>query len=133
MAQFELNGTTVTCRDDHPHLLEALRAELGVISPKDGCSPTGQCGCCAVLLNGRARVACQVPLDKVEGASVVTLEGFDAAERDRYAGIFADHGALQCGFCIPGILVRTKALIDRKGADLTREEASRHLGGHLCR
>ena len=133
MAQFELNGTTVTCRDDHPHLLEALRAELGVISPKDGCSPTGQCGCCAVLLNGRARVACQVPLDKAEGASVLTLEGFDPAERDRYAGIFADHGALQCGFCTPGILVRAKALIDRKGADLTREEASRHLGGHLCR
>ncbi|MCY3925134.1 MAG: molybdopterin-dependent oxidoreductase, partial [bacterium] len=133
MAQFELNGTTVTCRDDHPHLLEALRTELGIISPKDGCSPTGQCGCCAVLLNGRARVACQVPLDKVEGASVVTLEGFDPAERDRYAGIFADHGALQCGFCIPGILVRAKALIDRKGADLSREEASRHLGGHLCR
>ncbi|MDE0194086.1 MAG: molybdopterin-dependent oxidoreductase, partial [bacterium] len=133
MAQFELNGTNVTCRDDHPHLLEALRAELGVMSPKDGCSPTGQCGCCAVLLNGRARVACQVPLDKAEGASVVTLEGFDPAERDRYAGIFADHGALQCGFCIPGILVRAKALIDRKGADLSREEASRHLGGHLCR
>ena len=133
MAQFELNGTTVECRDDHPHLLEALRSELGIISPKDGCSPTGQCGCCAVLLNGRARVACQVPLDKVEGASVVTLEGFDPAERDRYAGIFADHGALQCGFCIPGILVRAKALIDRKGADLSREEASRHLGGHLCR
>ena len=133
MAQFELNGTTVTCRDDHPHLLEALRTELGVISPKDGCSPTGQCGCCAVLLNGRARVACQVPLAKVEGAAVVTLEGFDPAERERYAGIFADHGALQCGFCTPGILVRAKALIDRKGADLTREEASRHLGGHLCR
>ena len=133
MAQFELNGTTVTCRDDHPHLLEALRTELGVISPKDGCSPTGQCGCCAVLLNGRARVACQVPLAKAEGASIVTLEGFDPAERERYAGIFADHGALQCGFCTPGILVRAKALIDRKGADLTREEASRHLGGHLCR
>ena len=60
-------------------------------------------------------------------------EGFNASERDLYATTFAAHGALQCGFCTPGILVRTKALIDRKGTKLTREEASRHLGAHLCR
>ncbi|MEE2768199.1 MAG: molybdopterin cofactor-binding domain-containing protein, partial [Actinomycetota bacterium] len=133
MTSFDLNGTTATADDDHPHLLAALRDELGIISPKDGCAPSGQCGSCTVLVDGKARVACQTPMGRVAGTTVLTLEGFDAAERDLYATAFAAHGALQCGFCIPGILVRTKALIDRKGAELTREEASRHLGAHLCR
>jgi len=130
---FDLNGTTITTSGNHPHLMAALRDELGVISPKDGCAPSGQCGCCTVLVDGRARVACQTSMERAEGAQVVTLEGFNASERDLYATTFAAHGALQCGFCTPGILVRTKALIDRKGTKLTREEASRHLGAHLCR
>ncbi len=133
MTTFELNGTPVTIRGNHPHLLSALREELDVISPKDGCSPTGQCGCCTVLIDGKARVACQVSLDKTAGSSVTTLEGMDPEEVDRMARAFAACGALQCGFCTPGIAVRAKALIDRKGSALTREEASRHLGGHLCR
>lgn len=133
MSEFTCNGTPVTIGGDHPHLLSALRDELGIISPKDGCSPTGQCGCCTVLIDGKARVSCQVDLDKVAGKDVVTLEGIDAAEVDHMASAFAACGALQCGFCTPGIVVRTKALIDKKGADLTREEASRHLGAHLCR
>jgi len=130
---FDLNGTTITASRNHPHLMAALRDELGVISPKDGCAPSGQCGCCTVLLDGRARVACQTSMERAEGTQVLTLEGFNASERDLYATTFAAHGALQCGFCTPGILVRTKALIDRKGTKLTREEASRHLGAHLCR
>ena len=133
MTTFDLNGTTITTSGNHPHLMAALRDELGVISPKDGCAPSGQCGCCTVLVDGRARVACQTSMERAEGAQVVTLEGFNASERDLYATTFAAHGALQCGFCTPGILVRIKALIDRKGTKLTREEASRHLGAHLCR
>ena len=133
MTTFDLNGTTITTSGNHPHLMAALRDELGVISPKDGCAPSGQCGCCTVLVDGRARVACQTSMERAEGAQVVTLEGFNASERDLYATTFAAYGALQCGFCTPGILVRTKALIDRKGTKLTREEASRHLGAHLCR
>lgn len=133
MTTFELNGTEVTIRGNHPHLLSALREELDIISPKDGCSPTGQCGCCTVLIDGKARVACQVSLDKAAGHTVTTLEGMDPDEVDRMARAFAACGALQCGFCTPGIAVRTKALLDRKGSALTREEASRHLGGHLCR
>jgi xanthine dehydrogenase molybdenum-binding subunit len=131
--EFVLNGRPVTVRADHPHLLAALREELDVTSPKDGCSPSGQCGCCTVLTDGKASVACQQALTKVAGRHVVTLEGFDEDERQRFADAFAASGGLQCGFCIPGIVVRAKALIDRKGADLTREEASRHLGGNLCR
>jgi aldehyde oxidoreductase len=133
MSEFILNGETVTARDDHPHLLAALREELGITSAKDGCSPTGQCGCCTVLIDGKARVSCQTSMDKVAGSEVVSLEGMDPAEVARMADAFAACGALQCGFCTPGIVVRTKALIDKNGANLTREQASRHLGAHLCR
>jgi xanthine dehydrogenase molybdenum-binding subunit len=132
-SDFTLNGRPVSVRDDHPHLLAALREELDVTSPKDGCSPTGQCGCCTVMIDGKAQVSCQLPLAKVAGRSVTTLEGFDPGERERLADAFAATGALQCGFCTPGILVRVKSLLDKKGAGLTREDASRHLGAHLCR
>jgi selenium-dependent xanthine dehydrogenase len=130
---FVCNGQPVSVRSDHPHLLAALREELDVTSPKDGCSPSGQCGCCTVLVDGKAIVACQQPLTKVAGKSVVTLEGVDEEERQRYADAFAACGGLQCGFCIPGIIVRAKAQIDKKGADLTRQDMARHLGAHLCR
>ena len=133
MTRFRLNGHEVEARSDHEHLLAALRDELGVRSPKDGCAPSGQCGCCTVLVDGKARVSCQTSMEKSAGADIVTLEGFDPAERDRLAAAFAAHGALQCGFCTPGILVRTKAMIDKKGSDLTRDGAARLLGAHLCR
>ena len=129
MTTFTLNGTAVEVPDDRAHLLVALREDLGIISAKDGCAPSGQCGCCTVLLDGKAVVACQVSLEKVAGREVVTLEGIE--ERQRLADAFAAAGALQCGFCTPGILVRTKALLEK--GDLTREKAARHLGAHLCR
>jgi len=130
---FRLNGEEVSTSGGHEHLLAALRDELHVFSPKDGCSPTGQCGCCTVLVDGKARVACQTSLEKSNGAEIVTLEGIDEAERAQMATAFAAFGALQCGFCTPGILVRTKAMIDKKGADLTRANAAALLGGNLCR
>jgi xanthine dehydrogenase molybdenum-binding subunit len=130
---FTLNGSVVRARADHPHLLAALRDELHVTSPKDGCSPTGQCGCCTVLIDGKARVSCQTSMEKADGSDVTTLEGVDRDEVDRMADAFAACGALQCGFCTPGIVMRTKALIDKNGSSLTREQASRHLGGNLCR
>jgi xanthine dehydrogenase molybdenum-binding subunit len=131
-ARFTLNGTEVEV-GDHPHLLAALREELDVTSPKDGCSPTGQCGCCTVLVDGKPTVSCSLALDRVDGRQVTTLEGLDPAERDRYAAAFAATGALQCGFCTPGIVVRAKYLVDKDGPALTRDKAARHLGGHLCR
>ena len=72
---FTLNGSDVSARHDHPHLLAALREELDITSPKDGCSPTGQCGCCTVLLDGKARVACQTSMEKVAGADVDDARG----------------------------------------------------------
>lgn len=131
--EFELNGAPVTVRADHPHLLAALREELDVTSPKDGCSPSGQCGCCTVMIDGKVQVSCTYPVDKVAGRSVTTLEGVDAEERQRFADAFASCGGLQCGFCIPGIVMRAKAQIDKKGADLRRDDMARHLGAHLCR
>jgi xanthine dehydrogenase molybdenum-binding subunit len=128
-----VNGQDLAVERPHPHLLAALREELDVLSPKDGCSPTGQCGCCTVLLDGKAVVSCQISLERAEGRSIMTLEGFAEKDRTRLADAFAATGALQCGFCTPGILVRTQALLDRKGEGLTRAEAARHLGAHLCR
>ena len=130
---FRLNGSEVRAAADHPHLLAALREELGITSPKDGCAPSGQCGCCTVLVDGKATVSCQVSMDKVSGKEVITLEGFDTAERERLARAFAATGALQCGFCTPGIVVRAKALIDQKGAALDRATIESRLGAHLCR
>ncbi len=131
--EFTVNGTPVSVRGNHPHLLSALRDELDITSAKDGCSPSGQCGCCTVMIDGKAIVSCQQPLTKVSGKSVLTLEGVDADERERFANAFAACGGLQCGFCIPGIVMRAKAQIDKKGADLKRDDMARHLGAHLCR
>jgi xanthine dehydrogenase molybdenum-binding subunit len=128
-----VNGEAVEVASTHSSLLAALREELGLTAAKDGCAPSGQCGCCTVLIDGKARVSCQTPLEKVAGKEITTLEGFDPAERDRLANAFAAAGALQCGFCTPGILVRVKALLDAKGADLTRDATAGRLGAHLCR
>ena len=136
MTTFELNGSPIEASAGHPHLLAALRDELGVTSPKDGCSPSGQCGSCTVLLDGKARVACQISMEKAEGSLVTTMEGLSGDERIRYAEAFAARGALQCGFCIPGILMRTKALLDKaadQGKVLDRDDVARHMGAHLCR
>ena len=130
---FAVNGVPVSVGSHHPHLLSALREELNITSPKDGCSPTGQCGCCTVMVNGKAVVSCQTPLEKVSGGTVITLEGIDQNERDKYSQAFAACGGLQCGFCIPGIVVRAKAQVDKKGSSLKREDMARHLGAHLCR
>ena len=133
VTKFELNGTPVEVFGAHPHLLSALRDELDVTSPKDGCSPSGQCGCCTVIIDGKAVVSCQTSLDKVDGARVTTLEGVDPAERQHFAEAFAACGGLQCGFCIPGIVMRAKAQIDKKGDSLTKAQMAPHLGAHLCR
>ncbi len=132
MVELTINGESRTVSDHHEHLLAALRDELQITSPKDGCAPSGHCGCCTVLIDGKARIACQTSLQRAERRSIVTLEGLGGPERERLAAAFTAHDALQCGFCTPGILMRTKALLERD-KPLTRADASRHLGAHLCR
>ena len=128
-----VNGTDVTVAGDHPHLLAALRDELHLTAAKDGCSPSGQCGCCTVLIDGKAQISCSMSLAKAASREITTLEGLPDPERARFADAFAACGGLQCGFCIPGIVMRAKSQIDRKGAALTRDDMARHLGAHLCR
>ena len=130
---FRVNDQDVVVDGDHPHLLSALRDELHITSAKDGCSPSGQCGCCTVMIDGKAQISCQFPIAKAQGKSITTLEGLDQDERDTFAEAFAACGGLQCGFCIPGIVMRAKSQINKKGSALTRQDMSRHLGAHLCR
>ena len=128
---FSVNGRDVEVRGDHPHLLSALREELGVTSPKDGCSPSGQCGACTIILDGKAIQSCLVSMEKASGKAVTTLEGVDPEERARMAKAFSITGALQCGFCTPGILIRTKTLFDQKGDGMSSQVAVGRLGAHL--
>jgi xanthine dehydrogenase small subunit len=120
--------------EDGISLLDALREELGCRSVKDGCSPQGQCGCCTVWVDGAPRVACVTPIRRVAGRRVTTLEGAPAALRDRWAAAFVQHGASQCGFCTPGIVLRLAALEE---AGATRPPTTRDiesaLRAHLCR
>ena len=128
-----VDGVAVAVTDESLTLLDVLREELGVRSVKDGCSPQGQCGCCTVLVDGQARVACVTPARRVAGRSVTTLEGLDARVRDGWAKAFAATGGSQCGFCTPGIICRFAGL-QAKGADHDdRDVAARALAAHLCR
>ena len=130
---FQLNGRAVSVGAGHPHLLAALREELDITSVKDGCSPSGQCGCCTVMIDGKVQISCTYPVAKVAGREVLTLDGLPDDERSTWTDAFAACGGLQCGFCIPGIVMRAKAQVDKKGADLDRDDMAKHLGAHLCR
>jgi xanthine dehydrogenase small subunit len=112
-------------------LLSVLRERLGLVSAKDGCAPQGQCGCCTVLVDGDARVACVTPAARVEGRVVTTVEGLDSSTRDRIAGAFVGTGGSQCGFCTPGIVMRAASLL-AKGRT-RRTDVDRALAAHLCR
>ena len=112
--EFILNGQKRTYDGDPDlPLLTYLREIEGITSPKDGCAPSGQCGCCVVLVNGRAVTSCTQSVDSVAGKEVVTLEGVDDAEVERYARAFASRGALQCGFCTPGIILASDRNVSR--------------------
>ena len=113
-------------------LLDALRERCGIISTKDGCQPQGQCGCCLVLIDGQPKVSCAVSAEKTAGKQVLTLEGLSAEERDLTARAFVTAAGVQCGFCIPGIALRAKHLLDRSPSP-TRAEIAKAIDGHLCR
>ncbi|HLM65474.1 MAG TPA: 2Fe-2S iron-sulfur cluster-binding protein [Acidimicrobiales bacterium] len=131
--QFEVDGMQVEVPDDGTNLLVALRELLGARSPKDGCSPQGQCGCCTVLVDGQPRVACVTPARRVRGRTITTLDGLDADRRQAWGDAFCATGASQCGFCTPGIVLRLEAL-RAKGADLTDPApVEQALLAHLCR
>ena len=121
---FTVDGRAVSVPDDGASLLEVLRDRLGVRSPKDGCSPQGQCGCCTVWVDGAPRVACVTPARRVAGKTITTVGGLEGSVRDRWADAFFATGASQCGFCTPGIIMRLAA---------ERGPVENALLAHLCR
>ncbi|MGO9245236.1 MAG: molybdopterin cofactor-binding domain-containing protein [Verrucomicrobiia bacterium] len=131
--EFTLNGKPVSAEaDDELMLLNLLRDKFDIVSPKNGCQPMGQCGCCAVMVDGKVVLSCVVKAKFVAGKTVTTLEGLPSAERDLLARAFVTTGGLQCGFCIPGIAMRAKWILDQNPA-MPRDEINRWLGPHLCR
>ena len=114
-------------------LLQALREELGITSPKAGCQQGG-CGACTVLVDGEPRRSCLVAVGAVEGAQVTTVEGLGAP--DELSGVqaaFHEHYAAQCGFCTSGFMMAAQALVERGDGNVEREEVIEALNGHLCR
>jgi len=130
MFQFTLNGSNVAVEADK-NLLEYLRADARMTSVKDGCAE-GVCGTCSVIVNGKAVRACTLTVAKVHGKSVTTSEGLSAREREVYAWAFGEVGAVQCGFCMPGMLISAKALLDANPAP-TAAEVKSAIRYNLCR
>jgi selenium-dependent xanthine dehydrogenase len=130
---FTLNGRSHTVRPRAAEsLLETLRNRCGIISLKDGCQPQGQCGCCLALVDGKPALTCAIPAGRAAGKRILTLEGVPEDERELIGRSFVAAAGLQCGFCIPGIALRAKYLVDKNPAP-TRAEINRALDGHLCR
>ena len=130
MATFTVNGTTVTT-DKNQKLLRFLRDDLRLTSVKDGCSE-GACGTCTVLVDGKATRACVFTTDKMEGKSVLTVEGLSDFEKEAYTYAFGEAGAVQCGFCIPGMIMAAKGLLDVT-PDPSEEEIRNALRNNICR
>src|SRR5882724_5548603 len=112
--------------------LDLLREDHGIVSAKNGCAPEGTCGCCAVLVDGRPVLACLRKPEQMEGHDVVTLEGVPEDMRNVLGEAFIREGGVQCGFCIPGIVVRASSML-RQGCTDDREAVEQGLTGHICR
>ena len=130
MATFTVNGQTVQA-EKNQKLIRFLRDELRLTSVKDGCSE-GACGTCHVLIDGKATKACVPSTDKLEGKTILTVEGLSDWEKDVYTYAFGKASAVQCGFCIPGMVISAKALLDANPAP-TREEAAFAIRNNICR
>lgn len=131
--QFTLNGRPTTLRaSEERSLLHALRVDLGLTGTKYGCGE-GQCGACVVVLDGRAERACRVPLARVHGKQVLTIEGLARnGTLHPLQQAFIDHGALQCGYCTPGMLLQAYVLL-RDNPRPSRSAVLAHLERNLCR
>jgi nicotinate dehydrogenase subunit A len=128
-----INGQVRSLRiEETASLLEALRNQLELKAAKYGCG-VGQCGACAVIVDGEDRASCQLEVGNLEGRPITTLEGLGTpAAPHPLQSAFLELQAGQCGYCLGGILVAAKALIDRNRAP-TRAEIAEALAGHLCR
>ena len=118
--------------DTRRTLLDVIRDEIGLTGTKNGCG-AGECGACTVLLNGRPVNSCLMLAHEADGQEVTTIEGLAAGGAlDPVQRAFVEHGAIQCGFCTPGMVLSAKALLDRNPTP-TRDEILQGLRGNLCR
>jgi selenium-dependent xanthine dehydrogenase len=131
--RFTLNGQSVEVKvEAGMSLLDLLRDEFGLRSMKEGCAPEGSCGACTVLVDDRAVVSCTGAAERFAGRHVVTLDGLTPAVRDLWADAFVAAGAIQCGYCTPGMIMKAEALL-RRAPCPTRDEIAHALAGNLCR
>jgi len=131
--KFNVNGKDVEITvDDSLRLLDILRDELGLTGTKEGCG-IGECGACTVIMNGEAVNSCMILAEQVQNAKVETVENLEKNEvLSKLQDAFLDNGAIQCGFCTPGMLMSSKALLD-KNPTPSEEEIKTALEGNLCR
>lgn len=131
---FQVNGDPATVAVQVEwSLLRVLRDDLGLMGSKEGCGG-GDCGACTVLVDGVAVNSCVFPAVEVEGAEVTTIEGLEAPDGTLHPlqKAFAEYGAVQCGFCTPGMILAAKGLLNRVPQP-SEEEIKRALAGNLCR
>jgi len=131
---FILNGSEVKVSvHSHHRLIDVLREQLGQTGTKEGCGE-GECGACTVIIDGRAVNSCLYPALEVEGKSVTTIEGLQGPKNELSViqQAFVEQGAIQCGFCTPGMIMSAKALLD-SNSDPSEEDIRDALLGNLCR
>ncbi len=130
---FYLNGIEKTFTGNPElSLLSYIRDVEGIITVKDGCSPQGGCGACSVLIDGRAQLSCITPMKRIEGKHIVTQEGLDEYRQRVFTNAFVEKSGVQCGFCIPGIVMQAVALVE-KNPSPTRKDIERSLQSNICR
>ena len=133
MIQFLLNGRTIQYDGDPDMmLLTYLREVEGIMSVKDGCAPQAACGCCVVQVDDKAVISCVTKMSKVDGTSIVSTEGLGEYRQRVFANAFVKEGGVQCGFCIPGIVMQANNLINHN-AEPSRADIEKSLTPHLCR
>ena len=114
-------------------LIDFLRDELKLTGTKEGCGE-GECGACVVLMNGKVVNSCLIPIALCEGKEILTIEGYTETEKGKIVTkAFIDEGAVQCGFCTPGMVMSTEAILNDTKGHPTEEEVRRGLSGNLCR
>ena len=131
---FVLNGERVRAEvEPHGFLLYLLRGVFGLTGAKEGCG-MGDCGACTVLVDGKAVNSCIFPVMEIEGKQITTIEGLadDQGNLDPIQKAFIENGAIQCGYCTPGMVLSAKALLD-ENPNPTEEEIQRGIAGNLCR
>jgi len=133
MINFTLNGVKETYSGNpDENLLKYLRLDKHITSVKDGCSNQAACGACTVEINGKAKLSCVIKMKTLDGAEIFTPEGFPEYVKDTIAKAFVNKGAVQCGFCTPGFISRTKVLL-QDNPNPTIEEIQKAIKPHICR